>query len=199
MKFTIVPILALALAPAAALAHDPAHHNMQMDMGGKPSGASLANLDSPWTTADGKTATLASLAGEPAIVSMGYTSCKDMCPAIVADMMWIDKHLPDAARGKVRFAFFSIDSANDTPAKLKAYEEEHGFDTSWTLYHGDEDSVRELAAALGIPFKADGQGGFDHAAVVTLLDPKGEIIFQQRGVKASSEELLAKLTTLTGR
>ena len=127
---------------------------------------------------------------------MGYTTCKDMCPAIIADMMWIEKHLPDGARGKVRFAFFSIDSANDTPSKLKAYAEDHGFDSSWTLYHGDEDSVRELAAALAIGFKPDGQGGFDHAAVLTLVDSKGEVVFQQRGLKASSEELLDKLKML---
>ena len=40
------------------------------------------------------------------------------------------------------------------------------------------------------------QGGFDHAAVISLIDEKGEIVFQQRGTQASSDELLAKLKTL---
>ncbi len=53
--------------------------------------------------------------------------------------------------------------------------------------------MRELAAALDVPFRPNDQAGFDHAAVITLLDPKGEIAFQQRGAQASSDELLAKL------
>jgi protein SCO1 len=56
--------------------------------------------------------------------------------------------------------------------------------------------VREVAAALGVGDRSDGQGGFDHAAVISLLDAKGEIVFQQRGTQASSTELLAKLTAL---
>ena len=60
--------------------------------------ASVYNLDSKWTTQDGADVALASLGGKPVVAAMGYTTCKDMCPAIVADMMWIDKHLPpDAA------------------------------------------------------------------------------------------------------
>ena len=83
------------------------------------------------------------------------------------------------------------------PAKLKAYADEHGLDRgSWTLFHGDDDAVRELAAALGVGYRPDGQGGFDHAAVISLIDEKGEIVVQQRGTQASSDELLAALNSL---
>ena len=40
--------------------------------------------------------------------------------------------------------------------------------------------MRELAAALDVPYRPDDQGGFDHAAVLSLLDANGEIVFQQR-------------------
>ena len=66
----------------------------------------------------------------------------------------------------------------------------------WTLLHGDDDAVRELAAALGVGYRPDGQGGFDHAAVISLIDEKGEIVVQQRGTQASSDELLAALNSL---
>ena len=85
-----------------------------------PSSASLYNLDSKWTTQDGATVSLGSFAGKPVVAAMGYTTCKDMCPAIVADMMWIEKHLPPDAADRVRFAFFSFDSEADTPERLKA-------------------------------------------------------------------------------
>ena len=109
-------------------------------------GRSIYNLDSNWTTQDGTSVGLDALAGGPIVAAMGYTTCKDICPAIVADMMWVEKHLPADAAARVHFAFFSFDSAVDTPARLKAYADEHGLDPGrWTLYHGDEDAVRELS------------------------------------------------------
>ncbi len=121
-------------------------------------------------------------------------------PAIVADMMWIEKHLPAGAANRVKFAFFSFDPEADTPERLKLYAEGHGLDLSrWTLLSADDDAVRELAAALGVGYRPDVQGGFDHTAVISLLDEKGEIVFQQRGTQASSDELLARLKRLLGR
>ena len=148
-----------------------------MDAPAQPTSASLYNLESKWTTQDGMSVGLGALGGKPVVAAMGYTSCKDICPAIVADMMWIEKHLPQDAAGRVRFVFASFDSTVDTPAKLKAYADEHGFDPGrWTLLHGDDDAVRDLAAALGVAYRPDGQGGFDHAAVISLIDEKGEIV-----------------------
>jgi protein SCO1 len=166
--------------------------------GGQPlSGISVYNLDSKWVTQDGGRIALSSLGGKPVVAAMGYTYCKAICPAVVADMMWLDKHLPPGAESRVQFAFISFDSIGDTPERLKLYAEGHGFDMSrWVLLSSDEDAVRELAAALGVSYRPDGEGGFDHAAVISLLDAKGEIVFQQRGAKASPDELLAKLTSL---
>jgi protein SCO1/2 len=191
MAAAALAALAFGAAPSA---HE--HHDLAA-VPTDPTAASLYNLDSTWTNQDGASAPLKSLVGRPVVAAMGYTSCKDICPATVANMMWIEKHLPADAAGHVKFAFFSIDSAGDTPEKLKAYADEHGFDpTRWALFHGDEDAVRELAAALGVGYRPDGQGGFDHAVVISLIDAKGEIVFQQRGTQAASDELLDKLKGL---
>ena len=83
---------------------------------------------------------------------------------------------------------------------MKLYAEAHGLDPArWTLLRADDDVVRELAAALGVGYRPDGQGGLDHTAVISLIDAKGEIVFQQRGARASADELLAKLKTLLAR
>lgn len=162
-----------------------------------PPGASLYDLESKWTNQDGASVALASLAGKPVVLAMGYTTCKAICPAIVANMMWIEKHLPSDAAERVRFAFFSFDSGADTPIRLRLYADGHGLDLArWTLFTGDDDAVRELAAALDVPFRPNDENGFDHAAVISLLDAKGEIVLQQRGAQASSDELLAKLSGL---
>jgi protein SCO1 len=194
----VAVLAAFALRPDVSIAHDPASHDPAMEAQGQPSGRSIYNLDEPWTTQEGVTAPLASLAGKPVVAAMGYTTCKDMCPAIVADMMWIEKHLPAGAADRIRFAFFSLDSEAGTPERLRLYADSHGLDTTrWTLLKAaDDDTVRELAAALGVAYRPDGQGGFDHAAVISLIDEKGEIVVQQRGTQASSDELLAALNSL---
>jgi protein SCO1 len=193
-----VGLALLALDPAVSMAHDPASHDLTAGAQGQPSGRSIYNLDEAWTTQEGISAPLASLAGKPVVAAMGYTTCQDMCPAIVADMMWIEKHLPAGAADRVRFAFFSLDSEADTPERLRLYAESHGLDTTrWILLRAaDDDAVRELAAALGVVYRPGGQGGFDHAVVVSLLNQRGEIVFQQRGTQASSGELLAALNRL---
>ena len=53
--------------------------------------------------------TLASLRRASRVVAaMGYTTCKDICPAIVADMIWIEKHLPPGAAGRVPLRFLQL-------------------------------------------------------------------------------------------
>ncbi len=197
--FAALAVAALAATPTVATrAQAPAQHDAQIHEAA-PSGASVYNLESKWTTQDGANVALASFAGRPLVAAMGYTTCKDICPAIVADMMWIEKHLPPKATERVRFAFFSFDPEADTPERLKLYADGHGLDLGrWTLLRADDDATRELAAVLGVGYKPDGQGGFDHAAVISLLDRNGEIVFQQRGTQASSDELLARLKTMLG-
>ena len=143
LLFAAAAAVLLALVAGPAGAHDMQH--MTMGAPAEPTSASLYNLKSTWTNEDGTSVALSALSGKPVVAAMGYTFCKDMCPAIVADMMWIEKHLPQDASGRVRFAFFWINSKVDTPAKLKAYADQHGFDPArWMLLHGDDDAVREL-------------------------------------------------------
>ncbi len=197
-----IAVLALAVSlvltsSARLSAHD--HEHMREMAAAKPlSGASLYNLKSRWTNQDGKSEVLASLRGAPVVVAMAYTSCKDICPLIVANMVGIENQAKGKGLSKVRFAFFSLDSLVDTPARLKAYADERGLDmTRWTLFHGDDKSVRELAAALGVRYRPDGQGGFNHSAAISLLDADGNIAFQLTGVKDDVGDLMKSLEVVS--
>jgi protein SCO1/2 len=194
----LAPIIAAAALAAPALGAAIAHgHSDATPAPAAAISGSLYNLEQTWTSQDGASAPLRGFAGKPVVAAMGYTTCRDICPAIVADMMWIEKHLAPAEAERVRFAFFSLDPAADTPERLKLYAEAHGLDPlRWTLLTADDDTVRELAAALSVGFRPDGYGGFDHSVVISLIDAKGEIVFQQREAQASSDELLAKLKAL---
>ncbi len=182
--------------PAAVSAHD--HDHMSHMKASKPlSGTSVYNLTSRWTNQDGKSVMLDSLRGEPVVVAMAYTSCKDICPMIVADMVAIEDRAKQASITGIRFAFFSLDSAIDTPERLTAYAKDHGLDPAhWTLYHGDDKAVRELAAALGVRYRRDASGGFDHSAIISILDADGAIVAQQPDAQVNTEEMVKKITAL---
>ena len=182
--------------PAAVSAHD--HDHMSHMKASKPlSGTSIYNLTSSWTNQDGKPVTLESLRGEPVVVAMAYTSCKDICPMIVADMVAIEDRAKQASITGIRFAFFSLDPAIDTPERLTAYAHDHGLDPAhWTLYHGDDKAVRELAAALGVRYRRDASGGFDHSAIITILDADGTIVAQQPDAQVNTEEMVKKINAL---
>lgn len=181
---------------AGVSAHD--HDHMSHMKASEPlSGTSIYNLTSSWTNQDGKRVMLESLRGQPVVVAMAYTSCKDICPMIVADMVAIEDRTKQASITGVRFAFFSLDSAIDTPERLTAYAHDHGLDPAhWTLYHGDDKAVRELAAALGVRYRRDASGGFDHSAIITILDADGTIVAQQPDAQVNTKEMVKKITAL---
>jgi protein SCO1/2 len=180
--------------PAGVGAHD---HDHMMKAAEPLSGTSIYNLTSSWTDQDGNRVKLQALRGGPVVVSMGYTRCKDICPMIVADMVAIEDRAKEAGLTGIRFAFFSLDSANDTPERLTAYARDHGLEPAhWTLYQGDDKAVRELAAALGVRYRRDATRGFDHSAIITILDADGTIVVQQPDAQVDTEEMVKKITAL---
>ena len=117
---------------------------------------------------------------------------------IVANMVAIEDRAKEASLKGIHFAFFSLDSAIDTPERLKAYAGDRGLDlVQWTLYQGDDKAVRELAAALGVRYRRDASGGFDHSAIITILDADGRIVAQQPDAQVNTEEMVKKLTALS--
>ncbi len=182
--------------PASVSAHDHDHDHI-MKASEPLSGTSIYNLTSGWTNQDGKRVVLESLRGQPVVLAMGYTRCKDICPMIVADMVAIEDRAKEASLKGIHFAFFSVDSDIDTPERLTAYARDRGLDPAhWTLYQGDDKAVRELAAALGVRYRRDASGGFDHSAIITILDADGRIVAQQLDTQANTEEMVRKLGTL---
>jgi protein SCO1 len=189
--------LSLVLTTSASVSAHDHEHTSHMQAAKPLSGTSIYNLASAWTTQDGKSVRLETLRGEPVIVAMAYTSCKDICPMIVADMVAIEDQLKESSPAKIHFAFFSLDSAIDTPERLKAYAGDRGLDLAhWTLYHGDDKAVRELAAALGVRYRRDAAGGFDHSAIISLLDEDGNIVFQKPDAQVNTSEMVEKIGAL---
>ena len=165
--------------------------------GRQPGGNSIYLLNSTWTDQDGRTSRLARFQGKPLVLAMIYTSCKDACPMLVLDMQKIESALPEQAREKVQFALFSFDPDQDRPAQLKRYASDRGLDARhWTLLTGSADAVRMLAAALGVRYHKQPNGDFSHSSVLTVLDPEGEIRYQEAGTGHRQAEIVAVINGL---
>ena len=143
---------------------------------------SLYQDDSTWTNDAGKSVKLASLAGKPQVVLMFFSRCTSACPILVNDLRRIEQALPSTDRSQVGFTLASFDTAHDSPAVLAAYRSTWNLPENWTLLSGNSDNALELAALLGVKYRADAGGQFAHSNVITLLNAQGEIVFQQTGL-----------------
>ena len=149
---------------------------------------SLYQLETTFTDDSGRRFVLGSLKGRPVVLTMFFTSCSYACPLLVADMSRIRDALPAAQRDQAALVLVSFDPARDTPAALREYRESRGLDRQWTLLHGDNDAVRELAALLGVKFKQEANGQFAHSNLISILNAEGEIVHQRAGLKGGLDE-----------
>lgn len=150
---------------------------------------SLYLLGSNWETDRAKQIKLTELGGKPQVVTMFFATCIYACPILVHDMKKIEAALPEGMRGKVGFTMVSFDSARDTVDALSAFRKTHSLPANWTLLRGGQDDVLELAALLGVKFKKEKNGQFAHSNLITVLNTKGEIIFQKAGLNTDPAEI----------
>ena len=151
------------------------------------SARSVYQVDTTWTDDAGRKIKLAELRGHPVVLAMFYTRCQYACPMIVATMQRIQAELPLPAQARARFVLISFDSEHDTPSVLHAYRQEMGLPKgTWTLAWGESENVRELAMVLGIKYQQVGDGQFAHSTMITILDARGEIAYQQPDLQTGS-------------
>ncbi len=155
-------------------------------------GDSVYQLDIPLTNQDGRASKLADLRGTPVLIAMFYTSCKYVCPLIVDSMKRVDKGLSPDERSNLRVVLVSFDPDHDTPQALKEVAVGRHLDLPrWTLDRTDADSVRKLAAVLGVQYRAIENGDFNHSTVISLLDKDGRIAARSSRTGELDPELLA--------
>lgn len=157
---------------------------------------SLYQLDVTFTDDTGKTVALGDLRGRPVVLDMFFASCGYACPLTVTDMLAIQDRLPAEQRAQAVFVLVSFDIARDTTEVLAKYRTQRGLDGRWVLLRGTDDSVRELAALLGVKYKQEADGMFAHSNIVTILNRDGEIVHQRMGLKGGLDEAVAALTAL---
>jgi protein SCO1/2 len=207
-RFPAVVVVLLLMLPAAATLHwhfrpRPVNdrHASAATGGDAVSDRSLYQLESVWTTDRNETVELAELRGRYTILSLIFTRCSGTCPLLVKQLQVFGASLPADIRNRTQFVAITIDPA-DTSEMLLQYRREMRLDErQWILLRGEPGAVRELAAVLGFNYApSDDQTDnpqFSHSNLLTLLNPRGEIIHQQQGSGSNLAELIAAIRHAT--
>lgn len=185
---------AALIACAACLASEPAPRACCCcaDAAAAPfSRDSIYQIDARFTDDSGRPFSLGSLRGRPVVLDMFFTSCGYACPLTVTDMLAIQSRLPGDVRKKAVFVLVSFDTVRDTPQVLARYRAQRRLDGQWVLLHGDDNSVRELAAVLGVSYRREADGSFTHSNVLTVLNKQGESSYRRVGLGGGTGELRA--------
>lgn len=141
---------------------------------------------------DGKSLGLDGWKGQPTLVAMFYASCPQACPLLIQNVKSVLAAVPEPARAQVRVLLVSMEPAEDTPEVLRGVMTKHGLEASqWRLVRADEDTVRDIAAVLGIAYKKLDDGSYNHSSLITLLDGEGKVAAREDGLRPAKEALAA--------
>ncbi|HKR39911.1 MAG TPA: SCO family protein [Paraburkholderia sp.] len=120
---------------------------------------------------------LASMRGQPLIVSMFYTACSAACPLTIDTIQQIRRAASAPDRGVPSVLLVSIDPQHDDVVNLAAMAKAHGLDAaSWRLTRSTAGDLMAFAAALGVAYRQRTNSDFSHNAVIALLDENGRIV-----------------------
>ena len=141
---------------------------------------------------------LANLRGKPLVISMIYTSCHHICPAITRNL----GETVDVARealGEDAFAVITVgfDWKVDTPERMRQFASGLGLSgiPNWHFLATDAEVVDELSDNLGFIYYPSAKG-FDHLAQATIVDAGGTIYRQVYGVDVETTALVEPLKEL---
>ena len=141
----------LAMAPAAAEAHDPHahHHHMMQHKDFQRSEHDYRLPDLPLVTMDGgHTSLLAELdRDQPVMLNFIFATCTTICPVLSASFSSVQEKLGDE-RDRVRMLSVTIDPEHDTPEQLRAYAERFHAGPQWQFFTGEVDDIIAVQKAF---------------------------------------------------
>ncbi|MCB0508996.1 MAG: SCO family protein [Bacteroidetes bacterium] len=158
---------------------------------------SIFDLPSTWTTQNNQQVQLNELKQKVIVMAMIFTNCPSACPRIVADIKQIDEQIPKNQKENVHFILVSMDPERDTAQQLLAFATEQQLDLKrWTLLHGNESDVLDLAGALNVRILKQKDNTFDHSNIISIINNKGNIVYQQNGLGADATTTLQTIQQL---
>ena len=144
----------------------------------------------------GRSVSLESLGDRVLIVDFIYTSCPGPCPVQTSIGVALQRRIPEALRGQVRFVSISLDPETDRPEVLARYATERGVDLSnWSFLTGPREEVAEVVRKWGVGSVRKDDGTIDHT-LLRFLVQDGRVIERYWTAEADNEALLADVIDL---
>ncbi|MCB1380362.1 MAG: SCO family protein [Alphaproteobacteria bacterium] len=146
---------------------------------------------------DGKTLSLTQLRGKPVLLTLIYTGCADVCPAVIESLAPAVAVGEDAlGKGSFNVVTIGFDTRNDTPVRMRSFARDHnaGGD-NWFFLASDQKTMDRLSEAVGFSYFSYA-GGFDHMAQVTVIDKTGKIYRQVYGSSFDPPQIVDPLKDL---
>lgn len=122
--------------------------------------------------------------GKYLLLSIGYTSCPDICPTTLYEYGYAMKHLEHAEM--LQPLFLTIDPVNDEVTRLNAYTQY--FDERIVGLSGEKEEIEDIAKQLGATYgyRLNGKRidnpepglGYEvyHSAMIYLITPERELL-----------------------
>jgi protein SCO1/2 len=175
-------LFAAALIGLTAIA--PVHADQRSDDALRASRSAIGTMlpDFAFVDTANKPIRLSQFRGKPLLVNLIYTSCADVCPAVIESLA------PAAVAGEETLGpgSFNIitvgfDTRHDTPERMRSFARAHAAGGgNWYFLASDSETMNRLISAVGFGYSASA-GGFDHMAQITVIDKEGKIYDQVYG------------------
>lgn len=186
----IVVSLAVVLGAAAWWLWPPELHGVLLQSPDRASDFSLSS-------SRGGQAKLSDFRGKFVLLYFGYTSCPDICPMTLAQLLQVRMDLAERA-DEVQVLFVTVDPQRDTAERLALYL--GNFDPTFVGLTGAPEEIDAVASQFGVYYEVRSNTGatsylLDHTSTVAVIDPKGflRMVFPST---ATAEEMSADLRYL---
>jgi protein SCO1/2 len=143
---------------------------------GKPLG------DLRFTDSQGASVDLQDYRGKPLLISMIFTSCYHVCPAITRHLAIAVSHAREVL-GDESFNVLTIgfDTAVDSPEAMSVFASAQGVgDSTWSFLSAEQETMEQLVDNIGFVYYPSPRG-FDHINQVTVVDRDGLVYRQVYG------------------
>jgi protein SCO1/2 len=123
---------------------------------------------------DGAELNLRRFRGKVVVIEFGYTSCPNVCPAILSVLRTATRGLGDKAQD-VQILYITVDPERDDAARLKSYLS--AFDETFIGGTGTAQQLAEVRQAYGVQAnKVEGAAGaIAHTSFTYLIDRSGRL------------------------
>lgn len=133
------------------------------------------------------------------VVDFFFTMCPTICPKMAKHLKLVEKAFQNI--DEVAIVSFSIDTKNDTPARLQQYSKSYKINNDrWTFLTGESKAVFELAKDYKVVAFDDGtvkQRNIIHDGTFVLVDAKRRIRGYYDGLSVKdTERLILDIATL---